>query len=195
VKAFELRIEPLGRRIRVRADQSLLDAGLAAGLNLPHSCKAGHCTSCRAKLLDGAIDYPRGRPAGLTAQEADAGRVLLCQARALGDVAVEVRRVSRTIASYELRQMPCRIERLVPLAADVMQVMLRPPAAERFEFQPGQYLDVLLDGDRRRSFSIASPPHEPELLELHVRRASAACCASKARSASSSGSRLRRPSC
>ena len=37
-------------------------------------------------------------------------------------------------------------------------------------FQPGQYLDVLLEGGRRRSFSIASPPHDSELLELHVRR-------------------------
>jgi CDP-4-dehydro-6-deoxyglucose reductase len=37
-------------------------------------------------------------------------------------------------------------------------------------FQPGQYLDVLLEGGRRRSFSIASPPHDSDLLELHVRR-------------------------
>jgi CDP-4-dehydro-6-deoxyglucose reductase len=44
------------------------------------------------------------------------------------------------------------------------------PAVETLRFQPGQYLDVLLDGGRRRSFSIASPPHDSELLELHVRR-------------------------
>jgi CDP-4-dehydro-6-deoxyglucose reductase len=29
---------------------------------------------------------------------------------------------------------------------------------------------VLLEGGKRRSFSIASPPHDSELLELHVRR-------------------------
>jgi CDP-4-dehydro-6-deoxyglucose reductase len=44
------------------------------------------------------------------------------------------------------------------------------PAVESLRFQPGQYLDILLDGGRRRSFSIASPPHDSELLELHVRR-------------------------
>jgi CDP-4-dehydro-6-deoxyglucose reductase, E3 len=51
-------------------------------------------------------------------------------------------------------------------------VWLRLPAVEHLPFQPGQYLDVLLAGGRRRSFSIASPPHDSELLELHVRRVS-----------------------
>jgi len=43
---------------------------------------------------------------------------------------------------------------------------------ERLRFHAGQYLDVLLEGGRRRSFSIACPPHDSELLELHVRRVS-----------------------
>ena len=51
-----------------------------------------------------------------------------------------------------------------------MGVFVRLPAAERFEFLPGQYIDILLPGGRRRSFSIASPPHDSRLLELHVRR-------------------------
>jgi CDP-4-dehydro-6-deoxyglucose reductase len=53
-----------------------------------------------------------------------------------------------------------------------MQVWLRLPSVERLRFHAGQYLDVLLEGGRRRSFSIASPPHDSELLELHVRRVS-----------------------
>jgi CDP-4-dehydro-6-deoxyglucose reductase len=71
-----------------------------------------------------------------------------------------------------MKTLPCRIERLKLLAPDVMQVWLRLPAVETLRFQPGQYLDVLLEGGRRRSFSIASPPHDSELIELHVRRVS-----------------------
>ena len=56
------------------------------------------------------------------------------------------------------------------LAPDVMQVFLRLPAVEPLRFKAGQYLDVLLEGGRRRSFSIASPPHDSGLIELHVRR-------------------------
>ena len=79
-------------------------------------------------------------------------------------------RLIASVADVEIKTLPCRIERLTPLAPDVMQVMLRLPAVERLRFQPGQYLDVLLEDGRRRSFSIASPPHDSELIELHVRR-------------------------
>jgi CDP-4-dehydro-6-deoxyglucose reductase len=39
----------------------------------------------------------------------------------------------------------------------------------QFRFVAGQYVDILLRNGRRRSFSIASAPHDAELLELHVR--------------------------
>lgn len=164
-----VRIEPHGRTIRVHSGQPVLDAALAAGLNLPHSCKSGHCASCRARLRSGEIRYPSGRPLGITAAEEQAGQILLCQARPLTDLVVEARLIA-TVADVEIKTLPCRIERLIPLAADVMQVWLRLPAVESLRFQPGQYLDILLEGGRRRSFSIASPPHDSELLELHVRR-------------------------
>jgi CDP-4-dehydro-6-deoxyglucose reductase len=194
--SFSVLIEPLGRTILADAERPVLEAALAAGLNLPHSCKSGHCTSCRAQLRAGEIGYPgERRPAGLMAHEAAAGRVLLCQARARSDLVVEVRTVTRpgaglvahddlgtagdaTIAvgrdlaaTLEIRRLPCRIGERRRLAPDVMQLFLHLPAAESLAFLPGQYLDVLLDGGRRRSFSIASPPHDAARLELHVRRA------------------------
>src|SRR5260370_24664162 len=166
---FNVLIEPHGRHITVSADRPVLEGALAAGLNLPHSCKSGHCTSCRARLRAGEIEYPNGIPVGLTAQEARAGSVLLCQARARSDLIVEARLIT-SVAEVDIKTLPCRIARLTPLAPDVLQVFLRLPAVESLRFHPGQYLDILLDGGRRRSFSIASPPHDSQLLELHVRR-------------------------
>jgi CDP-4-dehydro-6-deoxyglucose reductase, E3 len=167
-EVFEVRITPHGRIVRVEAEQSILDAALDAGLNLPHSCKSGHCSSCRARLLTGHIHYPQGTPLGLTAEEARGGLVLLCQARALSDLTVDVRLVA-AVNEVEIKTLPCRIARLNPLAADVMQVFLRLPSVEALDFQPGQYLDVLLEDGGRRSFSIANPPHDAELIELHAR--------------------------
>jgi CDP-4-dehydro-6-deoxyglucose reductase len=51
-----------------------------------------------------------------------------------------------------------------------MRLFLRLPITADFTFEAGQYLDVILPGGRRRSFSIASPPHDASPLELHVRR-------------------------
>lgn len=166
---FDVRIAPHGRTVRAGAERSILDAALAAGLNLPHSCKSGHCSSCRARLVSGQIRYPAGPPLGLTPQEAQSGYVLLCQARAMSDVAVEARLIAN-VAEVEIKTLPCRIARMTPLAPDVMQVFLKLPSVETMPFQAGQYLDVLLEDGKRRSFSIASPPHDSGMLELHVRR-------------------------
>jgi CDP-4-dehydro-6-deoxyglucose reductase len=48
-----------------------------------------------------------------------------------------------------------------------MQIKL--PANERLQFLAGQYLDFLLKDGRRRSYSIANPPHADEFIELHLR--------------------------
>ena len=168
-----VRIEPQGRVIEAGVDQTILDAALAAGLNLPHSCKSGHCASCRARLITGQIAYPRDRrPLGLSESEASTGHILLCQARARSALTIEARVVGR-IGEVEIKTLPCRIERMLRKSADVMQVFLRLPAVEPLLFQPGQYLDVMLADDERRSFSIASPPHDAALIELHIRHAPA----------------------
>ena len=163
-----VRIEPYGRTLRVREDQSVLEVALAAGLNLPHSCRSGHCASCKARLLTGEVHYPNGRTAGLTAVEAASGYVLLCQARPRSDLRVEARVIANA-SEAEVKILPCRISRMERLAPDVMQVFLRLPAVEPLLFRAGQYLDILVDGGKRRSFSIASPPHDNGEIELHVR--------------------------
>ncbi len=164
-----VRIEPHGRTLRVAPGQPVLEAALAAGLNLPHSCKSGHCSSCRARLVSGQILYPNGRPLGITTEDARAGDILLCQAQPHSDLVVQARFVEN-VADVAIKALPCRIAALTLLAPDVLQVQLRLPSVERLRFHAGQYLDVLLPGGRRRSFSIASPPHDSDFLELHVRR-------------------------
>jgi CDP-4-dehydro-6-deoxyglucose reductase len=101
------------------------------------------------------------------AQIAD-NHVLMCQARALSDVEVDIQTVAPA-GELAVKRLPCRIERCELLCPDVMGVHLRLPVAEEFCFQAGQYIDVLLPGARRRSFSIASPPQGTHHLELHVR--------------------------
>ena len=162
-------LHDVNRDFEVAPGQSVLEAALQAGFNLPHSCKGGNCGSCRARLLAGEIHYPFGPPLGLSSEEAGAGLVLICQARARTDLKLETFELLRA-DEVRIKRLPCRIEKSAILSHDVMAVFLRLPAAESFEFQAGQYLDVILSGGRRRSFSIASPPHDSRLLELHVRK-------------------------
>jgi CDP-4-dehydro-6-deoxyglucose reductase, E3 len=165
-----LTLLPAGRALSVTEGETLLDAALRAGLNLPHSCKGGHCASCRAQLLSGEVTYPAGRPAGLLEQEYAAGYALLCQAQAVSpELTVKVREVPCAL-DLQIQNLPCRIERCQLLAPDVMAAFLRLPAAAMFAFNAGQYVDIMLSQNRRRSFSLANPPHASAVLELHIRR-------------------------
>jgi ring-1,2-phenylacetyl-CoA epoxidase subunit PaaE len=70
-KAHELHIGP---------DEHVLDAALEAGLDLPFSCKAGVCCTCRAKVLCGEVVMDKNFT--LEGDEMAQGFVLSCQARA-----------------------------------------------------------------------------------------------------------------
>jgi CDP-4-dehydro-6-deoxyglucose reductase len=73
--------------------ENVLAVALAAGIAIPHSCRAGRCASCKSRLISGQIEYPQGTPPGITATEIARGDVLLCQAQPRSDLTVEVRRV------------------------------------------------------------------------------------------------------
>jgi CDP-4-dehydro-6-deoxyglucose reductase len=75
----------------------------------------------------------------------------------------------RRAGDLQIKRMPCRIESIAKPAPDVAIVRLKLPANERLQYLPGQYIDFLLKDGRRRSFSLANPPHDDTLLELHIR--------------------------
>jgi CDP-4-dehydro-6-deoxyglucose reductase, E3 len=168
----QVTIVPTGESFATDAGEPVLTAALRAGLNLPHSCKGGHCASCLARLVAGETTYPtRTLPAGITPAEAADHFVLLCQAQAVTDITIETREM-RPTPEVEVKSLPSRIERKERLAEDVMAVFLRLPAVEDLHYRAGQYIDFIVSGGRRRSFSLASAPADGKLLEVHVRRAS-----------------------
>ncbi len=166
---YTVLLQPTGQKLYPRSGESILESALRAGVNLPHSCKSGNCGSCLARLVEGEVNYPFGPPMGLSDEDLGNRSILLCQAQAVGDVVVEARPISRA-GQAQVKRLPCRVQEMTVLCHDVMRLVLRLPAVEPLEFLPGQYVDLMLSEGRRRSFSIASSPSEPTLLELHVRR-------------------------
>lgn len=58
--------------------ETVLDAALRAGLDLPYSCRGGMCSTCRARVSGGTVRMDVNY--GLEPWETDAGYVLTCQA-------------------------------------------------------------------------------------------------------------------
>jgi len=69
--------------VTVSPEQTVLEAGLAAGLNMPYSCQSGLCTACRGRILNGEVKMDED--AGLSEKELAAGYVLCCVSRPLTD--------------------------------------------------------------------------------------------------------------
>jgi ring-1,2-phenylacetyl-CoA epoxidase subunit PaaE len=66
--------------------ESLLDAGLKAGLDMRYSCKGGVCSTCRCKLLEGKVDMDVNY--ALEDYEIARGYVLSCQSFPITDKVV-----------------------------------------------------------------------------------------------------------
>lgn len=54
---FSARWVPTGEVVPVPADKTLLAAMLAAGIDLPSSCNAGACGTCKVSLIEGSADH------------------------------------------------------------------------------------------------------------------------------------------
>ncbi len=85
-------IDGKSHELAMRTDQHVLDVALSAGLDLPYSCKAGVCCTCRAKVLDGTVVMDKNFT--LEGDEMAQGFVLSCQARPTSD---------RLVVSYDER--------------------------------------------------------------------------------------------
>lgn len=124
------------------AGENVLAVALAAGIPLPHSCRQGRCASCRAKLLSGEIAYPESTapdgalPPGLSAAEAAAGAVLLCQARPRTDLVVE----TRLTGVAHARSARAEIVAVQPLPFEALRLRLR--LAGSLTARPGQFVDA-----------------------------------------------------
>jgi len=70
--------------VTVGPDEHLLDAGLAAGLDLPYSCLQGWCLTCAACLVEGEVD--QSDSTRYYAEDRRAGFVLPCTGRPRSDV-------------------------------------------------------------------------------------------------------------
>jgi len=69
-----------------RNTQNVLDAGNAIGAELPYSCKAGVCSTCKCRVIEGEVEMDSNH--ALEDYEVAAGYVLSCQTYPVSDKVV-----------------------------------------------------------------------------------------------------------
>lgn len=165
-----LTVEPLGRTIDIREGQTILDACLREGIWLPHACGHGLCSSCKVEVVDGEVDLGPASPFALMDFERDEGKALACCATPLSDISIEADiDVDPDAEGHPVRDYRGRVVRLEDLTPDIKGVWIELDGPG-IEFQAGQYVNLDLPGlDKPRAFSLANPPSEKSVIELHVR--------------------------
>ena len=161
-------IKNSGHTFDVRPSQTVLQAAIDAGINLPYGCRNGACGSCKAKLVSGKVFHNDYQGSAMSDAELAAGNTLLCCAMALEDLEIECREVGG-LAGIKPRILPARVAKKEQLSHDVIALHLQLPASERLQFLAGQYVEFILKDGKRRAFSIANAPHDNDFLQLHIR--------------------------
>jgi 3-ketosteroid 9alpha-monooxygenase subunit B len=78
-------VELDGRRHRLRwpRNRTLVDVMITAGVDVPYSCREGHCGSCACTLVTGDVEMAASDV--LEPEDRAAGLILACQARPITD--------------------------------------------------------------------------------------------------------------
>jgi len=85
-KPIQLTLARSRKTLEVAADQTVLEAVLEAGVELPSSCNAGQCRTCRVKVLEGSPDH---RDSALSTDERNRQQLMTpCVSRALSKTLV-----------------------------------------------------------------------------------------------------------
>lgn len=166
--SWDMAVHPDERIITGRSGETLLDAGLRAGLPMPFDCRNGGCGVCKAQLLHGTVRMGAFQGSILSKEEQASGKTLLCCAEPLGNVEIAY------VPASDAKRLPvqtylARVTRLEPLSADVMRLCLSLADGSILKFHAGQYINIILDNGEKRSFSFATAPHESDEIELQVR--------------------------
>jgi CDP-4-dehydro-6-deoxyglucose reductase len=173
VMSAHVTVRPSGREFSVEGHDTLLQAGLSAGLHLNYGCGNGTCGLCKARVIAG--DVARVMPHDYQLSEAEKlqGYTLLCaHTAASSDLVIET---LEALGPQDIpdQQIVTRVRALRPLGADTLLLHLQTPRTNRLRFLAGQgvTLGMTLHGeDVHGAYPIASCPCDDRNLHFYIAR-------------------------
>lgn len=168
---YTITIEPIGKEVKCREDQTILDACLRAGVWVPHSCTHGTCATCKAEVLEGEVLQGEASPYALMDFEREEGKTLLCVCTPVSDVVIEADvEADDAIETFPISDFVGTLISMDEVAKDTRRLVIE--LDRDLHFNAGQYmaLDVPGHDGVNRTYSMANIPTENRQLEFQIRR-------------------------
>lgn len=149
--------------------ETILHAGLRAGLGMPYECNIGSCGTCKIGIDQGTFATSPLPSPGLSERDRARGRTLACQARPLSECVVRVHLEDRYVPRHRPVRQSAALVSIEPVTSDIFSFTFRTEISVRFI--PGQYALLCLPGvGSQRAFSMANLPNDQGVWQFMIRR-------------------------
>ena len=175
IMSAHVSVRPSGREFFVEGHDTLLNAGMRAGLMLNYGCGNGNCGLCKARVVSGEVRQVLHVDYVLSEAEKQQGYTLLCAHTAVSDVVLEALEASGPADIAEQR-IVAKVRSVTPISAQATETLmlhLQTPRSNRLRFLAGQSVTLGLAGgkeDFSATYPIASCPCDDRNLLFHIHR-------------------------
>ena len=174
VMSAQVTVRPSGHEFCVEGHDTLLQAGLRAGLKLNYGCGNGTCGMCKVRVISGQVartqpyDYP------LSEAEKAQGYTLMCaHTAASSELTLELLEASGP-QDIPQQQIVTTVRAVTTLAPGTRRLHLQTPRSHRLRFLAGQSVTLGVtrsDGsDAHAFYPVASCPCDDRNLHFFIER-------------------------
>jgi CDP-4-dehydro-6-deoxyglucose reductase len=164
-----VRLLPSGHEFFLEGNDSILDAGLKAGLYLDYGCTSGNCGSCKCKVISGAVRKLRDHDYVISAREQERGYILACSHTAISDLVIEAREAGMVeeLPHQEIRAVVRKVERMND---ELALLNIQTPRTQSLRFKAGQQVKLTAEDGSITDLCIASCPCDGRNLQFILTR-------------------------
>lgn len=165
VMSAQVTLLPKGQTFEIVGNESLLEAGLRAGMPMPYGCSNGTCGDCKCRVVKGDVVKVRPHDYTLSAADKAQGMTLACSYTAVGDISLEAALVGAE--DIPEQTIKARVREVELLGGQRIAMHLLTSRAERLRYLAGQMLEITV-GEETRRVPAASCPCDERRIEVHV---------------------------
>ncbi len=173
VMSAQVTVRPSGHEFTVEGHDTLLQAGLRAGLKLNYGCGNGTCGMCKVRVISGDVAKTQPCDYALSEAEKRQGYTLACaHTAASSELTLELLEAAGP-GDIPQQQIVSTVRAIGELAPDTRLLHLQTPRSHRLRFLAGQSVTLGLatgGDDVHATHALASCPCDDRNLQFFIPR-------------------------